>query len=191
MDLTVTINLDASDKTRLADALGCTEADLPARLKGHAQAALHEYVELYLGRRVFSRGSDILEHRLALLVQHAFGNLVPDEGSVARLFQSTLSQARSLTRSALSKYRFQLETAARASAKDLLEHARWSRDSSVYRVTINTANLVDLLNQALAREDGNQKPLSRNPESQTTYEIAEGSYGPLCRAFGARPVAKT
>lgn len=188
MNLTVQLELDPADLQRLADALGCNVDELAVRLADHATAATHEYLELYLGRRVFSRGSDILEHRLALLIEHAFGNLVPDEAAVARLFQSTLTQARSLTRSALSKYRFQLQAAARETAKDALEHAQWVAGLSAYRVNISTINLVDLLNQTLARVAGDQKAVVRHPEGQTVYVIAEGSYLPLCQAFGAHPV---
>lgn len=145
---------------------------------------------MYLGRRAYSRGSDILEHRLALLTLHAFGGHIPTEEKVARLFQSTVSQGRSLIRSSLSKYRYQLEGATTASARSALEAASWVAEANAYRVEIDSTNLVELMNRRLATIDATQRTISRTRGSIATHDIAPGSYDPLCPSFGARPVPR-
>jgi hypothetical protein len=101
-------------------------ADLPAKASDHAKAALTEYLESYLGRRAFSRGGDILEHRLSLLVKHAFGGKIPTAAQVSDLFQTTLSSSRTLIRNTFSKYRFTLGTVADAAAREVLEKVVWA-----------------------------------------------------------------
>ncbi|HEY2070367.1 MAG TPA: hypothetical protein VGG48_12495 [Rhizomicrobium sp.] len=188
----ITFDFDPSpeDLAILAVALNCTEAEVVARLPGHARAALVEYVEAYLGRRAFSRGSDILEHRLSLLIEHAYGNRLLGEAEVSRLFQTTLPASRSLLRSVLSKYRFQLQTAATGTAKAALEVAKWKKDDNEYVIEVKAANLVEILNQRLAADFGGQKPIGPAKDSIATYLIAPGSYDSLCMAFGAKPVPR-
>jgi hypothetical protein len=187
MILKPNLQIDDADAARIANLLGCDPSQLGTRLAGHAQAAISEYVEMYLGRRAFSRGSDMLEHRLALLMQYAFANQVPSEDQVARLFQSTPSQGRSLIRASLSKYRYQLQAAAAASAKSVLEKARVNA-ADEFVMEIRTAFLVDLMNQALAEKDGRQKPVIRVKDNVSTFSTARASYEALCAVFGAKSV---
>jgi len=181
------LEVSDADTDLLADALECDVKVLASRLAGHAQAAVAEYVEMYLGRRAFSRGSDILEHRLALLMEYPFANQVPAETQVARLFQVTLPASRSLIRSALSKYRYQLRAATTASAKATLESAKLTKNDQ-FLLEIKVASLVDLMNQSLAAKDGREKPVLRVADSVSNYSTARSSYEFLCQAFGATPI---
>jgi len=190
MKITFNIDLSPEDRAAFAAALGCRDAEIEQRLPGHARAALMEYVEAYLGRRAFSRGSDILEHRLSLLIAYAYDNRILGEAEVSRLFQTTLPGSRGLLRSTLSKYRYQLQNAASGSAKTALESAVWVKADNEYTVEIKAGNLVDILNQRLAADYGGQKPIGPAKDSIATYLIAPGSYTKLCAAFGAKPVAK-
>lgn len=190
MQIVFDIDLSATDQDALAAALGCTTAQLPQRLPGHARAALGEYVEAYVGRRAFSRGSDILEHRLALLIEHAFDNKIPRESDVARLFQSTLTSTRSLLRTTLSKYRFQLKDATSGSAKTALDAAVWNAEDQRFRIELKASNLFDVLNQRLAAADGKKEPIVRVPESSTIYSVRPATYALLCQEFGAIAVAQ-
>jgi hypothetical protein len=183
-------DIPPGDIPALAAALGCPEADVAANLPGHAKAALGEYVEAYLGRRAFSRGSDILEHRLSLLIEHAYGNRVPSEAEVSNIFQTTLTSSRSLLRAALTKYRYRLKGAVVASATAALERAVWNKDDNQYTVEIHAANIVDYLNQRLATEFAGQKRISPAKDSISIYAIAPGTYDELCRALKAKPVAR-
>ncbi|MDB5575343.1 MAG: hypothetical protein JWR80_519 [Bradyrhizobium sp.] len=190
VQITFDIDITQADRDALIAAIGCDAAALDAALNGHAKAALTEYLETYLGRRVFSRGSDFLEHRLALLIEHALDRKIPNDAGISRLFQTTLSASRTLIRNALSKYRYQLQAAMNGSAATLLEAVSWRADGGFYQAEVKAMNLVELLNQRLTADDPTLKPLSRLPDSVATFAIAPDSYDLLCGAFGAAAVAR-
>lgn len=191
MPVNIQFDLDivGADIAPLATALGCAPNEIEAELRKHAKAALHEYVEAYLGRRAFSRGSDILEHRLALLIEHAFAGALPLEVDVSRLFQTPLTASRSLLRNTLSKYRYQLRGATIASAKAVLEAAAWDGANSHFRLTVRSVNLLNALNQTLIDTDAAKRPVIRLADSVATYAVSAPSYETLCNAFGAAPAA--
>lgn len=188
MQITFDIDIDAIDVPLLAQAIGCAELELEQRLAGHAKAALTEYLEAYLGRRAFNRGSDVLEHRLALLIQHAFGGVVPDDAGVSRLFQSTMSTSRTLLRNTLSKYRYSLAASMTASAKSLLETVVWHDPD--YHVRGASTNLIEFLNQQLAATDATLKPIIKVTDSVATFAIHPNSYDELVPLYGAVAVAR-
>jgi hypothetical protein len=189
MRVTFEIEISDPDQDALSAALGVPKKSLNAGLTGHATAALHEYIECYLGRRAFSRGSDILEHRLSLLVCHAFGNDIPDDAVVSRLFQTTPSASRTLIRNALSKYRYQLAAAANRSGKSLLEKVTWEGNSA-YHAKAAAANLIEVLNQRLLAADSTLTPVTRLTDSGGAYAINKYSYDKLCDVFGATKVKR-
>jgi hypothetical protein len=191
MRVTFDFDISESDQKALIAALGVSEKLLSANLARHAKAALHEYIECYLGRRAYSRGGDILEHRLSLLVHHAFENSIPNDAYVSRLFHITLSASRTLIRNALSKYRYQLDAAANASGKALLEKVSWAgAGSNTYHAKVTAPNLIEVLNQRLLAEDPTLKPITRLPDSVGTYAINQYSYDKLCDVFGATKVVR-
>lgn len=177
------INLSSEEVDLLRQALGCPAAELEKKINGHAKAALLEYVEAYLGRRASGRGQDILEHRLALLIEHAFDRTIPSEVQVSRLFQTTLASSRSLIRSTLSKYRYQLTGAADASAKAALSRAKWNKSANQYEIVEVTANLADHLNLRLAAVDGSLKKVVAVKDTGSNYGIAADSYEALCKVY--------
>lgn len=180
MDVTSTLKLPADDQKELARILDCDPKDLPKILAPYASAALTEVVTMFLGQKVFSRGSDMLEYRLLLLIQHAFKSQIPDEQRVCRLFQTTASGSRSLIRSVMSKYQYQLKSAIEKSIKLTVESARKAQGETEYSVVINSLNLVEELNRLLAEIDGNLPQINKKHASVSTYEIAASSYSRLC-----------
>jgi len=188
--ITFDIDISQPDQNSLIAAIGCDAKGLNATLNRHAKAALNEYLETYLGRRVFSRGSDFLEHRLALLIEHAMEQKIPNDAGISRLFQTTLSASRTLIRNALSKYRYQLQSAMNGSAKALLETVTWRADGGFYQAQVKAANLIELLNQRLVADDPTLKPIVRLPDSVGTFAIDPNSYDLLCAGFTATPVAR-
>ncbi len=191
MKLTIDMELSDSDKKMLCATLGCNLTALNDTLTGHALAAIHEYVEAYLARRAFSKGSDILEYRLALLIQHAFGNKIPDDLTVSRLLQRTPASSRTVIRNTLSKYRYQLDAAEVESVKALLESADWAGGGSdICRVNASR-NLVEVMNQRLRAEESTLKQVLHDAGSVGLYAIREHTYNKLCKLFGAKKVEKT
>lgn len=189
---TINFNFDIApeDEEQLALALGCTPDQIGTILATHAKAALSEYVEAYLGRRGFTRGSDILEHRLALLIRDVFVNRLPTEREVALLFQTSPSGSRTLLRNTLSKYRYMLRDQTRGTAKSVLEAASWAPDGKAVHLKILSQNLVEALNERLRETDPTKKSVTRLTDSVATYETTSSAYSLLCKEFGATEVAK-
>jgi hypothetical protein len=168
------ISIPSEEEALLREALGLDAAqDLQATLNGHFTAACHEYLAQYCGQRVFRRGSDFLEYRLALLVRHAFQARLPDEEQVARLFQLTLSESRSLLRSLLAKYKGMVWSGLTRSLKDLLEPVTLAhrRDDGSFRLRITSTAAVMAMNQQLATADGQIPPVRKLPGSLNLYVV--------------------
>ena len=56
MPISVSLELTDDEKTQLASILGTTSDGLEEALAPYAQASLDEYVRMFLGQRVFTRG---------------------------------------------------------------------------------------------------------------------------------------
>jgi hypothetical protein len=69
MDIPLTIDLSKAYKEELASILECSPEELVQQLSRFSVAAFREYITMILGQKVFSRGSDILEYRLFLLIE--------------------------------------------------------------------------------------------------------------------------
>lgn len=186
----IAFDIDIADDTRpLMAALECTEGELNDILNAHAKAALSEYLECYVGRRAFARGSDILEHRLSLLITHAFNRQIPTAAKVSNLFQTTLSASRTLIRNTFSKYRHQLVSVEEASAKRVLEAADWSGNNGWF-ANVTTPNLVETLNRKLLAASPTSKEVARVPSVVGVYHIDQDAYDVLCPLFGATAKAR-
>src|SRR5437870_118915 len=99
------VSLSTEERAQLAGILGCKDAELDATFAPFARAAAEEYARMFLGQRVFTRGSDLREYRLLLLMRDVFKR-IPDDQEVSNLFQTTSSQCRSVIRSVISKYQY-------------------------------------------------------------------------------------
>lgn len=110
MQITTTLNLSPAEEAEIAAILGCAVVDLNNRLNVCLGASINEYLAMFRGQKVFKRGSDMLEYRLLLLIETAFNGGIPDERTVSSLFQTTLTESRSLIRAVISKYQYQLRT---------------------------------------------------------------------------------
>lgn len=184
VEVAASLELSAEDEQALAAILGCDRAGLADELSGYANAALREYAEMFLGRGVFTRGSDLLEFRLRLLTEHAFDGSLPDEARVSRLFQTSAQASRGMLRALLAKYQYQLQEAVSGSVRALLQTAHQEEDGADFTLSINSINLVELLNQRLAIRDGSQRRVRKQKDSVSIYEIAPASYTILCAEFG-------
>lgn len=187
MQLTTTIQLSTAEEAEIAAILGCPPAQLNAKLDEYLAAAIKEYLSMFRGQKVFKRGSDMLEYRLFLLIETAFGGHIPDERTVSSLFQTSLTESRSLIRSVISKYQYQLKAYIEATLRTALTSASRQNTGDHYAVVINSQNVVDELNKALADIDGNLASVAKRKGSVSTYEIAPSSYNGLCNRLGVQP----
>jgi hypothetical protein len=187
MDIAITINLTSAEETEVAAILGCDIADLNDRLNACSLAATNEYLAMFRGQKTFKRGSDMLEFRLLLLIETAFNGVIPDERTVCSLFQTTLTESRSLIRSVISKYQYQLRSHVERTLNACLTAASRASSSQNYNVVINSHNIVDELNKALADIDGSLSSVIKKKGSVSTFEIIPSSYNHLCTKFSVRP----
>lgn len=172
-----------AEEVEIAAILGCDIADLNDRLNACSLAATTEYLAMFRGQKTFKRGSDMLEYRLLLLIENAFNGEIPDERTVSSLFQTTLTESRSLIRSVMSKYQYQLRSHVERTLRTCLSNARRPDNIQNYTVVIKSQNVVDELNKALADIDGNLSSVIKKKGSVSTFEIAPASYTRLCRKY--------
>ena len=192
MQVAANLTLTADDKKQLAGILQCKVSELEDTLGPYADAAVREYVQMFLGQRVFTRGSDMREFRLFLLIRTAFKDTLPDEQTVCDLFQCTLTQSRSLIRSVMSKYQYDLHGAITTSLKSTVEGAIADPDGYGVEATINNENIVEALDRVLASLDGTLPQVQKKRGTVSTYQLKASSYLRLCEHFKIKtPVIKT
>lgn len=187
--ITITITLTDEEETQLAGILGKDKAQLSNALSPHAQAAVEEYVRMFLGQKVFTRGADIREFRLFLLIRTAFANRIPNEKEVSALFQCTHSQSRALIRAVMSKYQYDLNKAIESTIQETVRQVRKDPNGKLL-VAVSSANIVDAINQRLASIDGAQDQVVLKTGKLATYELTRAAYQALCSQFGIKPVSK-
>lgn len=184
MQLSTCVSLEEEEESEIAAILGCKVPELNDKLSQLVQAALQEYLTMLRGQKVLKRGSDILEYRLFLLIKHVFDETIPDEQLVSNLFQTTLTESRSLIRAVISKYQYQLRTAIENTLKNSLSTATQAGMGEKYEVVINSRNTIDGLNRHLALLDGSLNSITKKYGSVSTYEISPESYNKLKTRLG-------
>ncbi|HEX6455411.1 MAG TPA: hypothetical protein VF009_02705 [Solirubrobacterales bacterium] len=177
------------DSAKLAEILHCSPGDLEEVLGPYARAAAVEYVEMFLGRKVFTRGSDIREYRLFLLMREVFKRL-PTEQEVSDLFQTTETQSRSLIRSVMSKYQYELTDVLSRSMKAALEAAVQDADAGAggdWHITVSSEYIVEALNRLVAQRDGTLTRIILRKGTASSYVIKPSTRLALREALELEP----
>lgn len=191
IEVKLTVNFEDQEVTTLSSILGCDEKQLGNELASHGIAALQEMVRMYLGQRVFTRGSDLMEYRLYLLITHAFAGAIPPEQTVCSLFQCTPSGSRSLIRAVMSKYQYQLQDSIETQLKALVSSAQLMKDGDDVVVVVDPSNLVDRLNARIRLIDASLPKVMLHAGTVSEFKIKRSSYERLCTHFGFTPVSRT
>lgn len=147
-----------------------------------AKASLEEYYRMFMGQKVFTRGSDIKEYRLYLLIKIALQDRIPDEELVSSLFQMTSSESRSLIRSVTSKYQYDLQEAVNKSLVDTIRNAEGDIENGQvleYTLDIKTESIVKELNKRLGNIDGNLPQIKKKQGTYSKYTITVSSFARL------------
>jgi hypothetical protein len=142
---------------------------------------------MFLGQKVFTRGSDTREFRLFLLIREAFNNQIPDEQKVCGLFQCSATQARSLIRAVMSKYQYELHDAIEATLANTVKRVVKDQAGDLV-VIINNENVVDALNRVIASIDGSLPQVAKKKGIVSTYELKSSSYKKLCEHCDVSPI---
>jgi hypothetical protein len=181
VEVTAKLTLSKDDLPTLAAILECEETKVAVTLESYAAAALEEYVTMILGQQVFTRGSDMLEYRLFLLIKHALDNEIPNEPKVCKLFQTTTNESRALIRSVISKYQNQVQSALEQSIKQCLASAKKQNENDPFEFVVNSKTIIDGMNVELASIDGTLSQVSKVAGTVSKYRIMPSSYEKLCK----------
>jgi hypothetical protein len=173
----IQLPLTSIEKDQLAAILDTDSHGLDQAFVGYATAAAEEYARMILGQRVFTRGSDLREYRLLLLIKHVFPNNLPDDQTVSDLFQTTLSESRSLSKSVTAKFQYDLAGAKEATLKRVLAAAQ--QNGNEWLLTINSRTLVEQLNRDLAQMGAQLPPIRVKENTVSTFVAAASSYDKL------------
>lgn len=183
MKIQIEIEIADDDLRDLATAIESQDGDFAHAFQGHAQAAVDEYVAMYLAREAPVSGSDIRQLRLALLAERVFTEGLPNEEKVAELFQLTLPASRTLIRNVMTRYRTRLAAPMKAAGKAAADTAEWSGD--LVEISIPSTSLVEAMNRVLARSRSDHIRISKKQGTVSVYTTAPASYTLLCETYGS------
>lgn len=177
------IDLTDREREQLAAILDIDDAsNLDEFLEPYLRAASEEYLRMFLGQRVFTRGSDMREYRLLLLIRHAFGGEIPGEAEVSRLFQTTENQSRSLIRSVISKYQYELSDEISRTLRGLLDGAQPADEEETggdQYIVVDSDNMVGEFNRRIQAIDGRLPQVKKKRGTASTYVIRASAYEAL------------
>lgn len=190
MKVKATLNLDLTteEEELLADILSCAKEKLAEKLQPIAKAAIEEYIRMILGQKVFTRGQDIREYRLFLLIKELFQGKIPDDQKISDLFQTTPNESRSLIRSVLSKYQYELKHSITQTLEDIIKNVNKDSETGDLIITVNSISKIEELNRILLSIDGTLPQISKKPKSVSTYLLKRSSYMRLCEHFHIQPL---
>jgi hypothetical protein len=181
----VPIELTDDIRAQLAATFECKASEVRKEVDRYSAAATEEYLTMILGRTNYTRGSDIREYRLLLIIKHVLKGRLPSEGLISRLFQTSITQSRALLRAVMSKYQYELHSAIDATLRETIADASQEEPGGPWYITIDSENVIEHLNRELATLDGTVPQISKKRSSVITYEIANSSYRLLSERFNS------
>lgn len=182
IEISFDIELDESVVSKLDSTMHCGADSREANLNKYAKAAFCEYTYMTAGDKVFTRFTDLQEYRLYLLVKNYFEGLIPSDQMVASFFHIPYTRAQSLTRSMVSRYRNELDSAMCDTAREILSKAQEGEDDRVKGriVPIRNGNMLEELNDVIASKGSDNKPITKQKNTMSNYIIPESSFELLC-----------
>ncbi|MBO1265157.1 hypothetical protein J3A84_08975 [Proteiniclasticum sp. SCR006] len=180
----VKIEISEEMQKALAEIVRCDIDDLSVKLSKVASAATQEYVKMIIGEKIFTRGSDIREYRLYLLIINYFDGIIPDESTISTLFQTTNSESKSLLRSTLAKYHFLLKQPINETIIKILSRIKPKGDESFYVIKNIPINMIDEMNKIVSEIDGSHDQIRKQRGTLQGYEIPKATYDELMKFLG-------
>lgn len=179
----IEVNLLKEERDLLTHILGCEEYQLNDKLGKIANSSFEEYKSMILGQKVFTRGRDILEYRLFILIKYFFNGIIPEEQKVCELFQVTANESQSLIKSIMSKYQYELRETIKKTLHEVVRNIFKDPNSSDYKSPIQNQFFKDELNRLLGIIDPSLPIISKDKGTISTYIIKPSSYEKLCEYF--------
>ncbi|MFC7498469.1 hypothetical protein ACFQRC_04460 [Enterovirga sp. GCM10030262] len=172
LNLNLTLQLSDDEAAAIADALGCSVADLAQHLGPYAPAALREYAEMLAGQAMTSV-TDLRERRLVAMLL-ALPDIPSDE-RIARLFNLTSAQGRALLRTTLSRHRNRLKSTMDVAARRFIAACQGAPGAE-REARFPNAVVVDMLNAQLAAASAPRSPIRRKAGTFDTYVVSNGAF---------------
>lgn len=178
--------LAGEDLRRVREGAGFgqdADEDFERWLAGVVGAAWHEYLDLFLARRVPTRFADLQQQRLHQLMVDAFTTRSATVDNVARLFQLTQQQARTLLRNTRTRYRFDLQPALARATWSVLRAAVHDPANDRYVVEVRDAHLLEYMDELIRQAPGYPRPLERHDDPHRYYASTTAVQA-ICEAIG-------
>lgn len=177
LNVQAAMTITSEEETALCGLIECDPGELNARLAPYAAAALREYVEMFSGQAT-STASDTRERRLLAILLAPGANFPTDE-RIARMFNVTITAARSLLRTTLSRHRLRLAGVFDAAAAAFRAGCVQTEPGGRWEGRCPNAVVVESLNERLATVAQPRAPIRRAPATFDTYSVGNGSYEQL------------
>jgi len=196
MEITLSFDLKEDEKKLFANIFSLFDDNgdidqekLSQKLSELSKASLEEYLRMILGQKVFTRGRDIREYRIYLFIKEVFDNKIPESELVSSIFQTTSSESRSLIKSVLSKYQYELKSSLESTLKKIISDVQIENDKFI--AVIFNENLKNELNRILSvRKKSALKQIIKEKGTIANYIIPADSYLELCQHFNLNPKNK-
>ena len=171
-----TISLTNDEAAAVADTLNCTIAQLEEKFALFSPAAMREYIDMFGGQAMTSV-SDARDRRLLaiLVVLSDF----PSDETISRFFNLTVSAARSLLRTTVSRNRNRLKSVIENAAKNFLIACEQSEGGGDWLARYPNSVLIEILNSQLALASKLRAPIRRKSGTFDTYVVANGAKNEL------------
>lgn len=173
-NVTTSIDLENDELADLADALGCSQAQVPTKLAGFAKAALREYAEMILGTSPVTSTTEMRERRLVRLIRHAYAGRIPDVHEISRVFNVPPSTATSTLRNVMSKHRRQIAAAVQSDIDDFKANCQQRPDQD-WQVAVSNPVLIEMLNARLEKAGAGKARITKDPKTLGEYVVPNGS----------------
>jgi hypothetical protein len=148
------------------------------------QDSHHEYVGMFVEKGMPTRADEVRQNRLYFLIRHYYEDRIPPESEVSLIFQVTNSQSRTLLRNTRSRYRTRIGSQVEESPRAVVEGAKRNSNTERWEMVIESAIILEELNQVLARKAPALKTVRLKPGSARQYEAEEDTYQLLRNEYG-------
>jgi hypothetical protein len=184
MKILFEIELSSEDTALLTTILNCKANELNGKLNTIGSASFEEHIKMILGQKVFTRGRDMLDYRLFVIIKHLFAGKIPDEQEISGLFQTTITESRSMIKSITSKYQYELKLMIEQTLAKEVEGIQPYDDGYKYKITKNNQFIINELNRVLGALDPMSDLIEKDPKKVSLHLLTEASYLKLCTKYG-------
>lgn len=174
LNINISFPINEDDKNLLVNILGVNQDQLSEALQSHTVSALEEYINMYLGKNVYSRGSDIQENKLYLLIKNNVFDGMPTEKEVSKFFQTTIGQSKTLLRAVNTKYQYKLRNLFLRNLKETIEKSNLVNGD--YELFVESKFKLEELDILISSLGGGLAPIKKKRDTSSIYIIPNDTY---------------